>query len=319
MNNTPKRCLVTGGAGFIGSHIVDALLEAGHQVAALDNLSSGKKTNLPEGVTLYEQSVLDDLDQVFADVKPHYVFHQAAQISVSASVKIPEEDAQTNILGTIHLLEACRKHDVSRVMYASTAASYGDATTLPYKETDRTWGISPYGVSKYVAERYLYYYKRQFDLSFAALRYANVFGPRQDPHGEAGVVAIFSQRLLAGEPCTIFGDGGQCRDFVYVKDIARANLAAMQADLTGEEYPAFNVSTMQRTTVNDLYAGIARHAQSGLKPTHEAPRPGDPYDSCLDNTKITTLMNWKPSTSLDDGLRETVAFFRGKRDGSRVR
>lgn len=310
-----KRCLVTGGAGFIGSHIVDRLLAEGHTPIVLDNLSTGKRENLPGGVTLYEQDLLDSLEPLFEKEKPGYVFHQAAQVSVSASVRIPEEDARVNVLGTVHLLEACRQYGVQRVMYASTAASYGASTDLPYREDGQTLGISPYGVSKYMAERYLYYYRYQFGLSFAALRYANVYGPRQDPHGEAGVVAIFSQKLLAGEPCSIFGDGGQTCDFVYVKDIAEANVMAMNADLDSEEYPAFNASSAQRTSVNDLYAIINEQTGAGLAPIYQPPRPGDPYDSCLDNAKIQRAIGWRPRTDLRDGLRDTVDFFRKRREG----
>lgn len=306
------KCLVTGGAGFIGSHIVDALLAEGHDVAVLDNFSSGSRANLPDDVVVYKQDINDDLDELFETERPQIVFHHAAQISVSVSVKEPEKDTKDNVLGIVHLLEACRRHGVKKVMYASSGAAYGEPKSLPLRESDPPAPLSPYGISKYIGEPYLFYYRHQFGIEYAALRYANVYGPRQDPHGEAGVVAIFSQRLLANEPVTIFGDGEQTRDFVYVKDVARANLAALLMDLKTHPHPVFNVSTQKQTTVNQLYQSMKTAAGSTLEPVYGEKRGGDVLHACLANEKIQEAMNWQPQTPLEQGVKETVAYFRQK-------
>lgn len=306
------KCLVTGGAGFIGSHIVDGLLAEGHEVVVLDNLSSGSHNNLPGNVTVYEMDINDGLDELFEKEKPQVVFHHAAQISVSVSVKEPEKDTRDNVLGIVHLLEACRKHGVKKVMYASSGAAYGEPQKLPLREDDPPAPLSPYGISKYIGEPYLFYYRHQFGLEYAALRYANVYGPRQDPHGEAGVVAIFSQRLLANEQVTIFGDGEQTRDFVYVKDVARANIAALHADLKIYPQPVFNVSTQKQTTVNELYQHMKTAAKSSLDPDYGPKRGGDVLHACLANEKIQETFGWQPKTELAQGVQETVEYFRQK-------
>ncbi len=303
-------CLVTGGAGFIGSHIVDLLVEEGHRVVVLDNLSSGKHANLPDEVPVYEMDINDDLNALFEKEKPEIVFHHAAQISVSVSVKEPVKDTKDNVLGIVHLLEACRKHGVKKVMYASSGAAYGEPKQLPLRESDPPAPLSPYGISKYTGEPYLYYYRHQYGIEYAALRYANVYGPRQDPHGEAGVVAIFSQRLLRNEPVTIFGDGGQTRDFVYVKDVARANLAALHAGLINHESPVFNVSTQKQTTVNELYAQMKAASGSPLEPNYGSKREGDVLHACLANEKIKEAFGWEPQTTLAQGVQETIDYFR---------
>lgn len=309
------KCLVTGGAGFIGSHIVDALLTEGHLAVVLDNFSSGSRANLPNDVVVYKQDINDNLDELFETEKPDTVFHHAAQISVSVSVKEPEKDTKDNVLGIVHLLEACRRHGVKKVIYASSGAAYGEPKNLPLRESDPPAPLSPYGISKYIGEPYLYYYRHQFGIEYAALRYANVFGPRQDPHGEAGVVAIFSQRLLANEQVTIYGDGEQTRDFVYVKDVARANLAALHADLQNHPSPVFNVSTQKQTTVNQLYQTMKSAAASSLEPQYGEKRGGDVLHACLANEKIREAFNWHPQTSLEHGIEETVAYFRQKAQG----
>lgn len=307
-----KRCLVTGGAGFIGSHIVDSLFEAGHYVAVLDNLSSGKRKNLPEGIPLYEMSILDDLQPVFEKEKPQVVFHQAAQISVSYSVREPEFDASVNIGGTIHLLEACRQHGVEKILYASSGAVYGEPQSLPLKEDDPMLALSPYGISKGVPERYLYYYRHQFGLDFVALRYANVYGPRQDPHGEAGVVSIFTEKLMADEQPIVYGDGEQTRDFVFVKDVARANIMAINAEIDPSVFPAFNVSTNKQTTVNTIYDLIQHNVESKRNRQHGQKRAGDVLHSCLSNEKIKHHFGWEPLTSVEEGISQTVAFFKAQ-------
>ncbi len=310
-----KRCLVTGGAGFIGSHIVDRLSAEGHTVAVLDNLSTGKRNQVPESAAFYEMDILDDLNPVFQKEQPEIVFHQAAQISVSRSVREPEFDADNNIKGTIHLLECCRKYGVAKVIYASSGAAYGEPGSLPVREDDSTLGLSPYGISKYVVERYLYYYRYQFGIDFVALRYANVYGPRQDPHGEAGVVAIFSQKMLKGEEVVIFGDGKQTRDFVYVKDVALANETAMNVTIDRSIYPAFNVSTQKQTTINRIFEIMRERTGFSQERIHREKREGDVYHACLANEKIKRLLGWEPRTTLEEGLQETVEFFRS--DASR--
>ncbi|MGC9329581.1 MAG: NAD-dependent epimerase/dehydratase family protein [Candidatus Hinthialibacter sp.] len=312
MNNI-KRCLVTGGAGFIGSHIVDHLLAAGHHVAVVDDLSSGKKENLPEQAVLYEQDICHDLCEVFDKERPQVVFHEAAQVSVSVSVREPELDAQLNILGSINLLEHCRKYGVQKVIYAASGAAYGEPESLPLREDGPAHPISPYGISKFTVEKYLYGYWRQFGLSFAALRYANVYGPRQDPHGEAGVMAIFCERMLKNEPCIIFGDGKQTRDFVYVEDVARANLAVMNASIDPSVLPIFNVSTQVQTEINTIYDLVAKHTGCSLPKRHADERPGDVRDSCLSNEKIRNHAGWTPQIDPDEGIRLTAAYFRQKR------
>ncbi|MEW6234307.1 MAG: NAD-dependent epimerase/dehydratase family protein [Candidatus Omnitrophota bacterium] len=308
-----KRCLITGGAGFIGSHIADVLIADGCQVCVLDNLSTGKKENLPSHIPIYEMDLLDDLTPLFQKEKPQIVFHHAAQISVSCSVREPEIDGKTNILGSIHLLEACRQFGVERVIYASSGAVYGEPELLPVREEDATFGLSPYGISKLIPERYLYYYRHQFGIEFAALRYANVYGPRQDPHGEAGAVSIFSEKLLAGQQTIIFGDGEQTRDFVFVKDVARANLLAMKANIDRSVFPAFNVSMQKQTTVNVLFDTIQKYTGTKQPKNHGPKREGDVLHACLSNEKINKYIGWEPEVELDEGIRETVQFFQAKR------
>ncbi|RJP32929.1 MAG: NAD-dependent epimerase/dehydratase family protein [Candidatus Omnitrophota bacterium] len=305
-----KRCLVTGGAGFIGSHTVDVLLENGYQVSVIDNLSTGKREQVPKDVQFFEMNILDNLELIFEAARPQYVIHLAAQISVSVSVREPEIDAKNNILGTIHLLEQCRKFGVKRIVYASSGAAYGEPQFLPLTEEHPKLCVSPYGISKYVAEKYLYFYRHQFGVEFAAMRYANVFGPRQDPHGEAGVVAIFNEKLLRGEDAVIFGDGEQTRDFVYVKDVARANVMAIEAQLDPSLYPAFNVSAQKQTTVNTLFELIKKYAGSTQPAIHGPARGGDVYHACLANEKIKTHLGWEPRYAVEEGIRETAEFFR---------
>ncbi len=308
-----KRCLVTGGAGFIGSHTVDALLAEGYQVFILDNLSTGKKEQVPQGIPLFEMDITDNLEPIFEKVKPHIVIHLAAQISVSVSVRKPDIDANVNIIGTIRMLDYCRKYEVERVVYASSGAAYGEPQFLPLTEEHPKLGISPYGISKYVAEKYLYYYRHQFGIEFAAMRYANVYGPRQDPHGEAGVVAIFNEKLLQGEEAVIYGDGEQTRDFVFVKDVAKANAMAVSAKIDPSIYPAFNVSTQKQTSVNVLFDTIQKYAGTSQKRIHGPKREGDVYHACLANEKIRNQLGWEPSYTVDQGIRETVDFFREKK------
>ncbi len=307
------KIIVTGGAGFIGSHIVDKFLTSGYSVAVVDDLSTGKEANLNPQAKLYKASITDrhQLAQIFQQEKPEIICHQAAQVSVRNSVKDPIFDAQNNILGTINLLELARQHQVKKFIFASTGgAIYGEAKEIPTPEGYPENPVSPYGVSKLAGEKYLQFYYQQYQLPYVILRYSNVYGPRQDPHGEAGVVAIFSANLWANKPCIINGDGQQTRDFIYVEDVAEANLKAL-------EYPeaeVFNIATGKETSINELFQLMAKVYQelSGKQPPspqHGPPKPGEQRRSCLKIAKAQAKLGWQPTVELQEGLKKTLASF----------
>lgn len=307
------RVLVTGGAGFIGSHVAEACLAAGHEVLVVDDLSSGKRENLQSAGSAIRIEACDirspKAAQIVKDFRPMAVIHHAAQMSVTRSVAEPAFDADVNILGLINIVEAGRKVGLGRVIFASSGGTvYGETETYPIPEGAPTHPVCPYGVSKLSGEHYLFYFRRVFGLSYAALRYANVYGPRQDPHGEAGVIAIFSKKLLKGEDVTIFGDGEQTRDYVFVADVVRANLAALTGDFCG----SVNIGTGRETNVNELFAVIKRHAAGPGKAIHAAPRDGELRRSVLDVSMAARVLGWKPTVSLADGLEQTVDFFRSR-------
>ena len=288
------RAIVTGGAGFIGSHVVDALLARGDDVLVLDDLSNGKPENLPEGAQLEVVDIREPLDFEGAEV----CFHLAAQVDVRVAVERPEHDAQVNVLGTVNVLEAARRQG-TQVVFASTGgAIYGECDGPVAEEAPRR-PVSPYGVSKLAAEEYLAAYNRLYGTSHVSLRYANVYGPRQDPRGEAGVVAIFLGRLAAGEPPTIFGDGRQTRDYVYAGDVARATVAA--AGKGG----VFNVGTGIETSVLELYELCRRVAGSELDAEHAEARLGELQRSVLDSALAERELGWRPEVGLEEGLRRT--------------
>ena len=300
------KVLVTGGAGFIGSHIVDALMARGDQVIVIDNLSTGNAANLGPGIPLHRLDIrhAGPADLIRSEV-PDAIIHHAAQMSVSRSVARPVFDAEVNVLGTLNLLEAASQVG-ARFVFASTGgALYGEAEIRPTPENSPTWPISPYGVSKLSCEHYLHAYRQQRGLSYAALRYANVFGPRQNPYGEAGVVAVFSHALINGSAPTINGDGLHTRDYVYVADVVRANLAALDSRACGH----FNVGTGIETSVLELLAAIALLTDSRVEPLHGPPRAGDLRHSALDCRLITSTFNWTPEFTLREGLTHTVASF----------
>ncbi len=302
------KVLVTGGAGFIGSHVCDAFVRAGHEVIALDNLSSGKKENLDPRVRL---EVLDirsaEAAALIRSERPQVLMHLAAQMDVRRSVEDPRFDAEANILGFLNLLEAARASGVQKVVFSSTGgAIYGEQDVFPAPESHATRPVSPYGVSKASGELYLGYYMAQYGLKYVALRYANVYGPRQNPHGEAGVVSIFCQRLLGAKECTIYGEGKQTRDFVYVEDVARANLLAVEKDVTGP----VNIGTGKETDINQLYTLLAQAAGVDKPATHAPGRPGEQMRSCVDNALARRVLGWQPTVELPEGLRRTVSFFR---------
>ena len=302
------KILVTGGAGFIGSNVCDAFAAAGHEVVALDNLSSGKKENLSPSVRLVEADIRDErLGQILAAERPQVVCHHAAQIDVRKSVADPAFDAQVNLIGMLRLLEASVAAGVRKFLFASSGgACYGEQERFPAPESHATRPVSPYGVSKAAGELYLGYYQAQHRLPWIALRYANVYGPRQDPHGEAGVVAIFAERLLSGRACTIFGDGGQTRDFVYVGDVARANLLALESNHVGP----VNVGTGRETSVTELYRTMAGAAHVAGPAEHAPQKPGEQLRSVIDPALAAKVLGWQPSVPLEEGLARTIEFFR---------
>jgi UDP-glucose 4-epimerase len=307
-------CLVTGGAGFIGSHIVDALVARGDCVAVVDNLSTGRRSNLAgvleRGASLHEVDVRDAeaIRSLFADVRPQVVFHLAAQADVRVSVADPARDAQANVLGTIAVLEAARACGARRVVNTSTGGGlYGDASVFPTPEEGPIRPLAPYGQSKYAAEGYCGLYIRLHGLSTVSLRYGNVYGPRQDVHGEAGVIAIFCGRLTSGARPTIFGDGSQTRDWVDVSDVARANLLAADAD-AGVTGPV-NIGTGLEIPVIDVWntlTGVS-DAGRGLEPEFAPPRLGEVQRSCLDVTRARDALGWEAQVGLEDGLRGLLA------------
>ena len=305
------RILVTGGAGFIGSNVADAFIERGHDVAIVDDLSSGSRANVPKAAELLESSIAaSELHQLFESFRPDVLCHHAAQIDVRRSVADPAFDAEINVVGTIRLLELCREFRTRRVLFASTGgAIYGEQDFHPATEAHPARPISPYGVAKLSVEHYLHYYAVEHGFRSACLRYANVYGPRQNPHGEAGVVAIFASRLLRGEAPTINGDGAQTRDYVFVGDVVRANLLALEKDLSG----AFNVGTGVETSVNALYDAIRGAVGTDIAPLQGPGKPGEQQRSSLDARALERATGFRPETPLVEGIRATVEYFRGKK------
>lgn len=312
MSDEPRRILVTGGAGFIGSHVAEAYLNRGDRVWVLDNLSSGKRENLAPGVEFVEADVASETArELIREVQPHVVNHHAAQIDVRISVTDPRRDAATNVDGFLNLTEGAREAGTKRFVFVSSGGVvYGEPDLRPTPESAPKLPLSPYGVTKLSGEYYLNYYRAIHGMEYAALRYSNVYGPRQDPHGEAGVVAIFCNRLLGKEGLTIFGDGEQTRDYVFVRDVVAANLLVSQIPLEGAEGldgPAFNVGTGNETSVNrlaDVLEGIA-----GIHPgrDYRTARPGELRHSCLDAGKLRSR-GWSNQWTLEEGLRETYEF-----------
>ena len=302
------RAIVTGGAGFIGSHITDLLLAGGHDVWVLDNLSRGSWENVPEGATLSVGDIRDRdaVAALFAEAKPDACFHLAAQIDVRVSVDVPLLDAETNILGTISVLEAARAHDAPVILASTGGAIYGECEDGPASETYHRQPLAPYGTSKLAAEEYLATWNRLYGSRHVALRLANVYGPRQDPHGEAGVVSIFLSRLLAGNPPNIFGNGSQTRDYVYAGDVARAMLAA-----TERQGGTFNIGTGVETSVTGLYDLCQVASGVTLPPVFAPPRLGELQRSVLDNSLARRELGWEPQMALVDGLRATWDWVRG--------
>ena len=303
------KILITGGAGFIGSHVADLLIQNDFDISIIDNLSSGKLENINPSARFYNFDIRDSgVFKIIEAEKPQIVIHNAAQMSVRNSVENPINDAGINIIGGLNVLEACKKFKVEKIIFASSGGVvYGEQQYFPADENHPTKPISPYGVAKLSFEKYLFYYSYIFGLKYIALRYANVYGPRQDPFGEAGVVAIFSKKLLNNEQPVINGDGKQTRDYVYVKDVATANLAAVQQDFIGE----INIGTGIETDVNNIFNILKEAAgQKELKESHAPAKEGEQRRSVLSYKRAQEVLGWEPKMELKIGLAETYNWFK---------
>jgi len=319
-----EKILVTGGAGFIGSNIVDLLIENNYRVVVVDNLSSGKERNLNKNAKIYKLNIIDNkkLVEVFERERPDYVIHEAAQISVSLSVREPLFDAQTNIFGSLNLLQCCVKYKTKGIVFASSGGTvYGEPEDLPVNEDCPFDPQSPYGISKVTIEHYLNFYHKNYYLNYITLRYGNVYGPRQDPYGEAGVIAIFIQKMLRGEIPTINGDGKYIRDYVYVKDVARANLLAIknmlklakvsQVEEKKDKFSlrGFNLGTGEGTSVNELFSLLKKITEFPHPANYGPARPGDIRKNILECQLISNILGWQPEVELLEGLKKTVQWF----------
>ena len=302
------RVLVTGGAGFIGSHVVDALLGEGHSVAVVDDLSKGTPENIDPRARLYQASITDteSLERVFADVRPQIVDHHSAQTDVRASMADPLSDARVNVLGTLNLLQLSVKHDVTRFIFASTCAVYSEPSYMPMDESHPVKPQSGYGMSKHAAEGYITLYGDAYGLKYKIFRYGNVYGPRQNPKGEAGVVAIFAGQLLTGQQSTIFGDGNKTRDYIYVGDIARANLMAV--DSSGD-FSVFNLASGLEVSDDEIFHAVRDAVGATVSPVYAQKRPGEAERVSLDISKAEKLLGWKPTVALGEGVKRTVAYY----------
>ena len=307
--------LVTGGAGFIGSHLVDAYLEEGHRVVVLDNLSTGDQDNLNHNARFVEGDVRDTdmVKPLFEMEKFDLVNHHAAQLDVRISVASPAFDAEQNIIGSINLLQAAVETGVERFIFASSGGTvYGDQQVFPADETHTTNPISPYGVSKLSVEKYLGYFSHQYGLRYGVLRYTNVYGPRQNSHGEAGVVAIFCRKMLNDEQPVIFGSGEQTRDYVYVGDVAAANVKALE--YLGEHGAGiFNICTNTEITINNLFNQLNGMVENRFEETHAPAKPGEQFRSVCAWDKAAKELGWKPEVGIEEGLQRTMEYFRKKR------
>ena len=303
------KIMVTGGAGFIGSHVVDTFLANGYKVVVVDDLSTGRLSNLNPDATFYQVDIRSpEMEEIFVEEEPDFIDHHAAQMDVRRSVDDPLFDAEVNVLGSIKLIELARKHQVKRFIYISTGgAVYGEPEYLPCDEAHPVNPICPYGASKHTVEHYLYMYQELYDLDYVVLRYPNVYGPRQDPHGEAGVVAIFTGQMLKGEQVVINGDGKQERDFVYVEDCARANLLALTAE---NPNTIFNLGYGYGTSINDIYSNLKEATDYKMSAINGPEKAGETQRIYLEASRARQELDWTPTIGLEDGLRNTVDYFR---------
>ena len=306
------KTLVTGGAGFIGSHLTDRLIKEGHKVAVIDNLSTGKKENLNPKAKFYKIDIRSPkVKDIFKKEKPQIVFHYAAQINVRKSVEDPIEDAKINILGSLNIIQSfCHLSSVishkSKIIFASTGgAIYGDADIVPTPESYPEYPLSPYGIEKLIVDKYLNYYYKTFNLPYISLRLGNIYGPRQNSKGEAGVIAIFSDKMLAGGQPIINGSGNQTRDFVYVDDVVEASTLAFKKNKVG----VFNIGTAKETDVNTIFKKLKELTGSNCKIVHGSAMPGEQKRSCLDFKKAKRELKWSPKYDLENGLKKTIDWF----------
>ncbi len=300
--------LVTGGAGFIASHIVDRLINEGHEVVIVDDLSTGSEENLNPDARFYKMDIRSpELASVFEDEKPDYVSHHAAQVLVARSLREPMLDCWLNIEGSINIIHLSQKYGVKKIIYASTGgALYGEPEYLPVDEDHPVNPLAPYGVSKHTVEHYLYIYGVNYGLDYTVLRYPNIYGPRQDPHGEAGVIAIFTQKMLDGKQPIIFGDGTATRDYVYIDDIVDASMLAV----TNGERLVCNLGSNIETSVNEIFDLLKEEFQFPLNPIRKPKRTGEVYRICLTNQRAKEGLGWSPKVTFEEGIRRTVKYYR---------
>ena len=298
-----EKILITGGAGFIGSNLTDELIKS-HQVIIVDNLSTGQRKNLNSQAKFYQIDIRDPkISKIFEKEKPKIVFHLAAQINVRKSVENPIRDAEINILGSLNLLENCKKFGIKKIIFTSTGgAIYGESNIIPTPETYSAWPLSPYGIAKFAIEKYLNYYYKSFGLSYIALRLANVYGPRQNAEGEAGVVAIFCNRILKEQRPTIFGDGKQTRDFIFVEDVVEAAILALNKDKIG----IFNVGMGRETSINEIFQKLRQLTGKEIEAVYAPAKKGDVRRSCLNYFEIKNEFGWEPKHTLEQGLTKTL-------------
>lgn len=302
--------LVTGGAGFIGSHIVDAYIAAGHQVSVIDNLSTGQQEYVNSGAQFHQADITnkDHIQELITQIKPDVINHHAAHIQVGNSVKHPQFDAEHNILGLLHVMEAAKDLPIKKVIMASTGgAMYGNQPT-PFREDMIAQPVSPYGVSKRSGELYLHYYLEQYGIPYVVLRYANVYGPRQNPHGESGVVAIFSELILQGKKPIINGDGENTRDYVYIDDVVRANVAALDYAESG----IFNIGTTKETSTNEVFDKVIAAFGINMERQYGPARPGEQKTSALAYDHARDVLGWEPSVDIDEGVRRVVEWYKNR-------
>lgn len=301
------KVLVTGGAGFIGSNIVDKLIEKDYEVVIIDNLSTGKKEHINAKANFYEADISSkNIENIFDKENIEVVIHTAAQIDVQKSINDPIYDCKNNIIGTLNILEACKKYKVDKLIYSSSAAVYGQPEYLPVDEEHPINAMSGYGISKHTPEHYIQMYADLYGLNTSILRYSNVYGPRQDPKGEGGVISIFVDKMLNNEEPVIYGDGDQTRDFIYVDDIVSANLAAINK----KENDIYNISCNTKNSINDLARIINEILNTNFLPIYKKARPGDIRHSILDNNKALNSLAWKPHYDLEQGLKETINYYK---------
>jgi len=302
------KILVTGGAGFIGSNVADGFIAQGHRVVVADNLSSGYARNVPEKAVFYQLDIVDaGLEEAFRKERPEVVVHHAAQIDVRKSVEDPMYDARVNVIGSLNVIQQCLRHGVKKIIYASTGgAVYGEPEYLPADERHPIRPLCQYGVTKHTVEHYLYLYRHHYGLDYTVLRYPNVYGPRQDPLGEAGVVAIFTEALMHGRRPTIYGDGSHTRDYVFVGDIVAANILALQRG----SGMILNLGWGQEISVNQIFATLKKDLSSDVEPIYGAERLGEIHRICLDSGRAREVLGWRPEVDLEQGIGRTVQYYR---------